>query len=383
MALAAVLGSDAREVLKIKTASENFLVLGLTGFEHLGQPFEYVVELVGGLEGGLAGMAAAATGKGPKAVDLHSLIGTKACVTMDVADDARYFNGYITSLKRGKRRGRFISYVAELRPWLWFATKAKDNRVFQDKSVKDIVTKVLEPYGTDSEWRLDKESVYPTLDYCVQYNETDFAFVSRLLEEAGIYYFFEHAEDKHTMVLIDAIAKHKPRKADKPIVYDVKMQSKPTMIDWSHREEVRAVKAIVSDRDYIDPTTEIKADMAADAPPKSKVGKMEWYEHPAIPINNQAKDVKDSKSSDNIKQKATVLVQELNSLHDTVIGTTNTRDLGVGMTFELKDHPDDDENAKYLVVAGSYNIEFADHEAIEDLKHDHTPEGMRLDLLAI
>ena len=106
MALAAVLGSDAREVLKIKTASENFLVLGLTGFEHLGQPFEYVVELVGGLEGGLAGMAAAATGKGPKAVDLHSLIGTKACVTMDVADDPRYFNGYITSLKRGKRRGR-------------------------------------------------------------------------------------------------------------------------------------------------------------------------------------------------------------------------------------------------------------------------------------
>jgi len=87
-------------------------------------------------------------------------------------------------------------------PWLWLTTRAKNSRIFQEKSVKDIVTEVLKPYGGESDWRLGSESDYPKLDYCVQHNETDFQFVSRLLEEVGIYYFFEHTDSKHTMVLM-------------------------------------------------------------------------------------------------------------------------------------------------------------------------------------
>src|SRR5436309_3402709 len=146
MALAA-LGAAAREVLTIKTSSEDFLVLGMQGHEHLGVPFEYSVDLVGAMKGGLGGLAAALTGSAPPKVDLHKLVGTQACVTMDVDDDPRYFNGYITSFKRGARRGRFISYTAVLRPWLWFATKSKDSRVCQSMSVKEVVTKVLQPYS--------------------------------------------------------------------------------------------------------------------------------------------------------------------------------------------------------------------------------------------
>jgi type VI secretion system secreted protein VgrG len=379
MALAA-LGAAAKEVLKIKTSSSDFLVLGMQGYEHLGAPFEYTVELVGALPGGLAGAVGGLLGGGTT-VNLHKLVGTRACVTMDVEDDPRYFNGFVTSMKRGRKRGRFTTYTAVLRPWLWFATRSKGSRIFQDLSVKDIVTKVLSDYSTDSEWRVVSASVYPKLDYCVQHNETDFAFVSRLLEEAGIYYFFEHTEDKHTMVLMDSMAKHKSRPSKNEITWANSMKSAATMINWEHREEARSVKALVSDRDYLAPTTKIEADKAAAKPP-AKVGKMEWFEHPANVVQNSAKpDVKPSASA--ATQKATVLIEELTSMYDTVTGTTNVRDLGVGMTFELKGHPEDDENQHYLVVAANYRLEFADHEAIDDLKSNRQVEGVMCDVLAM
>jgi type VI secretion system secreted protein VgrG len=154
------------------------------------------------------------------------------------------------------------------------------------------------------------------------------------------------------------------------------------MTSWEHREEARSVKAIVSDRDYIAPTTDIKGDKSHAKPPK-KVGKMEWFEHPGAHVNNSQKDTADAKASSNVSQKAKMVMEELTSLYEVVTGTTNARDLGVGMTFELDGHPDDDENQHYLVVAANYQLEFADHESIADLKLDKQPEGHLCDLLAI
>jgi len=379
MALAALL-ADAKDVLKIKTEKEHFFVIGMQGFEHLGALFEYSVDLVGALEGGLL---AGLKGGEPPHVDLHDLVGTEACVTMDWGEQKRYFSGYITSFRRGPRRGKFVTYTATLRPWLWFATRNKDSRIFQSKNVKDVVTKVLDPYNGDIKWKLDDESVYPELDYCVQYNETDFAFVSRLLEEAGIYYFFEHDEGKHTLVLTDALSQHDERPSGNPISWSNQMKEEATMTDWEHRQEVRSVKATVLDRDYLAPTTEIKADKSAADPIGTKVGKMEWFEYPGRVVHNAADADPDSHASDNVKQRATVAMQELASLYDFATGTTNAADIGVGMTFELKEHPDDKENAKYLAVASNFKLEFADHEAIEDLKLGHDAEHVVCHLLVM
>jgi len=382
MAVGALL-SAAKEVLKIKTEKEDFFVLGMQGYEHLGALFEYTVDLVGALEGGLGGLAAALTGSEPPHVDLHDLVGTKACVTMDWDSQKRYFSGYITSFRRGPRRGKFVTYTATMRPWLWFATRNKDSRIFQSMTVKDVVSEVLDPYGGDTKWKLDDASVYPELDYCVQYNETDFAFVSRLLEEAGIYYFFEHEEGKHTLVMTDALSKHEDRPSGNPINWSNQMKQEATITDWEHRQEVRSVKSIVLDRDYLAPETEIKSDKAAADPVGSKVGKMEWFEYPGRVVHNAADVDPDSKASDNVKQKATVLTQELASLYDFATGTTNAADVGVGMTFEMKEHPDKKENAKYLVVAANFKLEFADHEAVEDLKLGHEAEHVVCHLLTM
>ena len=317
----------------------------------------------------------------PKDVDLQGMLGTRATVTMDVEDDARHFNGYIARMKRGPRRGRFITYTATLRPWLWFLTRGRDSRVFQDKSVKEIVTDVLADYSTDSEWRLVAASVYPKLDYCVQHDETDFDFVSRLLEEAGIYYFFDHTETKHTLVLIDSMAKHKSRPAKNEITWANTMKSASTMVGWQHTEEARTVEVDVADFDYLAPGTLVEGNKAAAKPP-SKVGKMKWYENPANVVQNSAKPDARSASSA-ASHRATVLMEELVSVSSYALGTTNARDLGIGMTFELKGHPDSGEDGHYLVVAANYLVQFADHEAIDDLKSDEPKEGFLCDVLAI
>ena len=107
---------------------------------------------------------------------------------------------------------RFATYHAELRPWLWILTKAADCRIFQNKSVPDIIKRVFADLGF-TDYRDDTTATYAARDYCVQYNETAFDFVSRLMEDEGIFYFFEHADGKHTLVLADDASAHKPCRA--------------------------------------------------------------------------------------------------------------------------------------------------------------------------
>ena len=88
-------------------------------------------------------------------------------------------------------------------PWLWFLTRTSDCRIFQEKTVPDIIKEIFRDHGfTDFEERLSGS--YRTWVYCVQYRETDFNFVSRLMEQEGIYYYFKHENGKHTLVLADS-----------------------------------------------------------------------------------------------------------------------------------------------------------------------------------
>lgn len=381
--------SAASAIVVIKTEGPDFLVLGMTGHEHLGQMFEYTVELAGALD----------MLNQPKPVNLQKLLGTRATVTMDVADDPRYFDGYVTRAARGQKRGRYVTYTLTLQPWLWFATRTKNSRVFQDQSVKDIVTAVLKPYSGDSDWRLVSASVYPKLDYCVQHNETDFAFVSRLLEEVGIYYFFEHKKGTHTMVLIDSMAKHKSRDDSSAIVWSNSMESSASMVGWHVQQEARSVKTTLTEYDYLAPTTKIKGEKKADDPPTPKggligsllgaaggggwtvLGDGEWYEHPALVVQNGAKpDAQPAASA--ATQRAQVRMEELFSLYTTGAGTTNARDLGTGMTFKLDQSSTDEDNQNYLMVGGVYRLDFADHEAITDLKTGRKHDGYTCEVLA-
>jgi type VI secretion system secreted protein VgrG len=369
MAIPGLGGAD--EILSIKTDEGDFLVIGMTGHEHLGQMFTYTAELAGSLD---------LLGK-PKKVKLHKLLNTHATLKMKVDDDARYFDGIVTRAKRGEKRGRYETYTLTLQPCLWLTTRAKNSRIFQEKSVKDIVTAVLGDYDGDSDWRLDDESVYPKLDYCVQHNETDFNFVSRLLEEVGIYYFFEHDDGKHTLVLIDSTAKHKPRTDSSALKWSNSMKEDHTITDWQVQEEARTGKTTLTEYDYLAPATAIKGDKSADDAPDG-MDDLEWYEHPALVVQNSVKpETVDASTA--AKQRAQVRMEELVSLYASVTGTTNARDMGVGVTFELEDSPNGDDDKEYLLVGSVYYLDFALHEAIDDQDKARRHEGFRCEFLAM
>ena len=138
-----------------------------------------------------------------KSLDFSQVVGKSATVKMKLADGTtRYINGIVGRFVQGGSDARFTSYFAELYPWFWLMSMSINCRIFQNKSVKDIVTGLFTELGF-TDYSDKTTGTYDPLEYCVQYNESVFAFVSRLMENAGIFYFFTHEDGKHTLVLGD------------------------------------------------------------------------------------------------------------------------------------------------------------------------------------
>jgi type VI secretion system secreted protein VgrG len=139
-----------------------------------------------------------------KALDFSKIVGKSATVTVLLADGtSRYINGIVGRFVQAGSDARLTTYFAELHPWLWLTTMSADCRIYQNQSVVDIVTALFTELGF-TDYEDSTTATYTALEYCVQYNESAFSFVSRLLEGAGIFYFFKHEDGKHTLVLADA-----------------------------------------------------------------------------------------------------------------------------------------------------------------------------------
>ena len=143
-------------------------------------------------------------------VPFESIIGQPVTVRVG----SRYFSGIVQRFGQGKRGLNVTNYTAEVVPWLWFLTRSQQSRIFQQKSVPDILAQVFSGFPVD--FRV--QGTFQPRDYCVQYRETAFNFVSRLMEEEGIYYYFKHESSGHTMVVANSPAGHTQLSA--PISYD-------------------------------------------------------------------------------------------------------------------------------------------------------------------
>ena len=136
-------------------------------------------------------------------LDGTQIVGQAVTLQIPLSDGScQYVNGIVGRFTQAGRDNRFVTYLAELHPWLWMLTMAADCRIFQKMSSLDIVKQVFSEFGF-SDFSDKTTGTYARRDYCVQYRETAFAFVSRLLEEEGISYYFTHDDSKHTMVLVD------------------------------------------------------------------------------------------------------------------------------------------------------------------------------------
>jgi type VI secretion system secreted protein VgrG len=239
---------DERIAQLLTPLGKDVLVLaGFVAVEGLSELFEFDVEALSEQEN----------------IDLDDAIGRPCTIKQTTyGNKVRYYNGILTAARRAGKSQDLFHFNLVLRPWFWLLGRKADCRIFLDKDVKEIISDVFRKAGfTDFEFRTTGE--YQKISYCVQYRETDLAFCSRLMEHWGIYYFFEHAEDKHTLVMADSRTSHKPI-ADLPKVPVIARHTGATRVEqkihsWASDRKLRTGKVHFNDYDYLQPGKDLKA----------------------------------------------------------------------------------------------------------------------------
>jgi type VI secretion system secreted protein VgrG len=264
-----------------------------------------------------------------------SLLHQPAVVTLDLHDSSqRYVHGLVSSITQRGQDGRLTHYEAELVPWLWFLSLSTDCRIFQIKSVPEIAEEVFRQEGF-RDFRFDLQTSYAPREYCVQYRETNLAFVSRLLEEEGIYYFFEHTRERHVLVLADTVSAVKPCPHQELAVYGAHGEhhtAANTVLDLERRELVHAGRVTLRDYDFKKPSFNLEAKVE-----KPCVG--ERYDYPGLYATR-----------DEGERCARLRLEEEEARSVLVQGGTLCRGLTPGYRFDLKGHYRPDFNQPYTVV---------------------------------
>src|SRR5882724_7854021 len=175
-------------------------------------------------------------------ISFKDIVGKRVTITVLLSDGSkkRFFNGFVSRFAQAGSATELTSYQMEVVPWLWFLTRSSDCRIFQNETIPDILQEVFKSAGYN-DFRLAVTGSYKPLDYCVQYRETDFNFASRLMEQCGIFYYFEHEEDKHTMVLADSTSAHQPCPEQDTANYNQTvgdLDSEDAITAWHMEEEV-------------------------------------------------------------------------------------------------------------------------------------------------
>jgi type VI secretion system secreted protein VgrG len=289
-------------------------------------------------------------------ISFEDIIGKNVTISVVLADeDKRYFNGLISRFSQGRGGGeaggdpRFSHYRAAMVPWPWLLTRTADSRIFQKLSVPDIVEKIFKEKGF-SDFKVKLHDSYEKRDYCVQYRETDFNFVLRLLEEEGIHYFFEHEDGKHTLVLADAPQENKSCPKQKTARYQISAGGwleEDVITGLEKMQEIRPGKYSLSDFNFEIPNTGLEVNV----PSKQKLGpgEREVYDYPGLYTRKAEGD-----------RLAKIRMEEEEAQITKIAGSSNCRAFTSGYRFTLSDFYRSDMNNKDYVLTS------LEHEANQD-----------------
>lgn len=287
-------------------------------------------------------------------IAFQDIVGKRATVRTSLADGQRYFNGIISSFSQGGTDATFTRYRVVLVPWLWLLTRTTNCRVFQNLSVPDILKAVFDEHGfRDVRNQLTRS--YPTREYCVQYRETDFNFVCRLMEESGISYFFEHDRDRHTLVMADDRSAYQPCPGQARIRYQRTMGALVTeeqvISAWSATQEVRSTAVALSDFNFETPRTQLAVRVDGQHPSPTGA-RHEIYDYPGNYANRT-----DGEALARLRLEQ----QEVQQLVFT--GTSHCRSLAAGCRFELTQHDRASFNQGYVLTVVSHEASETAYEA--------------------
>ena len=288
------------------------------------------------------------------AVDVVELLGKPATVSVDLGDGAkRHFNGIVASAGLEGPSGRFQSYRLTLRPWLWLLTRAADVRIFQDKSVPDIIKEVFNDAGF-SDFVVNLSASYSPRGYCVQYRETTFDFVSRLMEECGIYYFFRHTDGKHELVLADEGGVHVAEHGLSKLPFREFNRHNPErgiVTSWRFSRELRSGVVTLRDFNYETPAADLTA-QAKESRRMHALASLEVYDAPGRYAAKAAGD-----------GLAKTRLEEQQARFGAARGETPTPALMAGARFKLDGHKRGDQNVEHVVLSMRLEMALAGYES--------------------
>ncbi|HIE1472245.1 type VI secretion system tip protein VgrG [Serratia marcescens] len=279
-------------------------------------------------------------------VDYESLLGEGIRIQIERPDfGSRPFYAYVIGASdAGQHQDKFV-YKLELSTWLWFLMQNRNSRIFQDLNVLDIIEQIFSRYGF-ADYRLDIQGTYPTREYCVQFSETDFAFISRLLEDEGIWYYFDHAEDKHTLVITDrqdfddldfgyAVLPFMPDSEENRAIREGIQRIQRS-------RKVRPNEIVLRDFDFQNPRKNLQTKVE-----ESRLGlqntPLEWYDYAAGYV--------DTERGENL---ARLRLEEMQSDGHLLFGESNAVGLMAGKDFSLILHPDANRNRRFKLTRCDY-----------------------------
>jgi len=264
----------------------------------------------------------------------EDLIGKQITVTIK-NEHGRVFNGFVSQFSFGEiTSSSFREYKLVMVPWLWFLSKTENCRIFQNKNTKDIVSQIFSDLGfSDFDFRAAGGALR---EYCVQYAESDAAFVSRLLEEEGYAYYFTHEEDKHTLVIVDKANAYNEC-TETNLTFSKGSTPDSQIVDWKHKYEFRKGAWVLNDFNFKEPNKKY----IVEAKSKSKFannGKFSHYEFADF------YDV--SAGADLVKVRMDAEEVQM----DTINGDSNCSTFYAGGLFKLDKHDAASEQGGYILL---------------------------------
>jgi type VI secretion system secreted protein VgrG len=302
------------------------LLAGFSGHEAISRLFSFRLDLLS---------------EEKEPIDFSQIIGKNVTISVTCCDNkVRYFNGMVSQFGQSSSDARFIHYQMEVVPWTWMLSRYADCKIFHNKTVEDIIKQVFAARGF-TDYRFALTGSYSPMEYCVQYRETDFNFISRLMEQNGIFYFFQHEQAKHTMVISDTATVHELCPEQNSAGYNLVsggIDDADVINSWSLEQQLRSGKYTLTDYNFKTPSTSL---LATEATIVSVGGNsnFEIFDYPGeYPTRTDGTTF------------AKLRMQEEEAAHLAASGSSVCRAFSTGYKFTLTDHPCGSMNASYVLT---------------------------------
>lgn len=315
---------------------DDLLIEEMTGHEAMSQLFEFRLKLLSTRDD----------------IDPRRIIAKPAILRVELWDSShmdgeRHWNGVVSRFQRTGRVASadgedVYSYECDIVPWFWFMTQHEDCRIFQNKTVREIVETIFEEFAY-SDFRFELTEEHPALEYCTQYHETTFAFISRLVEREGIHYYFRHNQDdgeaRHILVFTDNNGSNPALDpATIPYHHEGQAEAGDAIRALTLDQQMRTRKVTLGDWDFVK-----KRLLRENTPTVLGIGEdrdLERYRYPGQFVDPEVG-----------KYRSRIIMEAEESSHMRFRGNSQSRTLAPGHTFTLEDHPFDEFNIEYMVLS--------------------------------